>query len=380
MAPRDIGPALRTFLCCLGLLFAAPAFANSIEDGLCHAPPQPVESMERSEKLCRAFIRALGKLPGETMKEVEAMLSPESLALMGTMTAAWVGTQGVPVVGQAVDAALLVVGVAMAAAQTATVKDAVWNYVNLAIDAKNEEGLDKAATHLARAVAVVGVSVVTFILTKKVSGKLGKSQGPPEPPPNLFPEPVPVAAGVPVSSPARVKPGVVPGTGVAPALAASGGRSDGGRAPVASLKPKKVDLQAFKEWLAKAKRRPVPKRSDDYEYQQKHAGTEEFQVSGGNKQVWADGARLDSAKLVEVKHVGTPENSPFVPGSKCGDYVRSMVHEQVAEEFSRYAAVINDPRTPAVALEVVVNDSRAVPFFEAFLRQFEIPGEVVVRP
>jgi hypothetical protein len=89
---------------------------------------------------------------------------------------------------------------------------------------------------------------------------------------------------------------------------------------------------------------------------------------------------MDSARLVEVKHIGATDNSPFVPTSKCDDYVRSMIQEEVAEEFSRYAAVINDPQSPAVALEVVINESRAAPFFESLLRRYEIPGEVLVRP
>ena len=55
---------MRVILCCLGLLLAPPALANPVEEGLCHARPQSVETMEKSEKLCRAFVRALGKLPG----------------------------------------------------------------------------------------------------------------------------------------------------------------------------------------------------------------------------------------------------------------------------------------------------------------------------
>jgi hypothetical protein len=240
---------MRVLLCCLGLLFASPALANAVEEGLCHARPQPVETMEKSEKLCRAFVRALGKLPGETMKEVRVMLTPESLALLGTMTTAWLGTQGVPVLGQTVDAALLTLGVVMAAAQTAAVKDSLWNYVQSATGARDEAGLDTAATHLARAVAVVGVSVVTFLLVKKAPGQV---------------------------------------------------------------------------------------RND-------------------------------------------VERSPFIPGSKCGETARTRILDALMNEFARYAAVIKDPDTPVMGLEVIVSDVRAVPFFEALLRKFDIPGEVVVR-
>jgi hypothetical protein len=39
-----------------------------------------------------------------------------------------------------------------------------------------------------------------------------------------------------------------------------------------------------------------------------------------------------------------------------------------------------DPATPVVGLEVIVNDARAVPFFEALLAEFRIPGRVVIKP
>jgi hypothetical protein len=57
-----------------------------------------------------------------------------------------------------------------------------------------------------------------------------------------------------------------------------------------------------------------------------------------------------------------------------------MIQEEVAEEFSRYAVIINDPYSPVVALEVVLNESRAAPFFRALMQRFGIPGEVLVRP
>lgn len=267
----------------------------------------------------------------------------------------------------------------MAAAQTAAVKDSLWNYVKHASEASDEAGLDTAATHLARAVATVGVSVVTFILMKKVSGKAQKQPGPTEPP-LPRPELVPVFAGGHVGNSVGVAPGVVPGTGVAPSLAVAGGRDGGGRVPPEQVKPKKMDLKAFKAWLEKAKRRPARADSEAFRYQRKHAGPEELQASGGGEHVWADGARLDSARVVEVKHVGDAGRSPFIPGSKCDEAIRLVIQRGVTDEFARYAAVIKDPNNPIVALEVIVNDGRAVPFFKSLLMQFGIPGEVLVRP
>ncbi len=52
----------------------------------------------------------------------------------------------------------------------------------------------------------------------------------------------------------------------------------------------------------------------------------------------------------------------------------------VENEFRRYAVVIDDPNTPVVGLNVIVNIEEAVPFFESLLSQFNLPGSVVVIP
>jgi hypothetical protein len=363
---------VRLLICCLGIMLTTPALANSIEEGLCHARPQLVAQMSGPEKLCRSFVRALGKLPVEATREVQALLTPESLAAMGTLTAAWLGAQGVPVVGQIVDAAILSLGVIALTAQAGVIADALWAYANRASGARSDADLDAAATHLARAMATAGVTVVTIILTKKIAGKAG-----PKP---LELEPLPATRSIRAPHTSTTAVSASETAAEVPALAASGVRSSAGSTQQETATPKEIDLEAFKAWLAQARRRPTRESPEPYAYQRKHAGPEEFLVTGGGKQIWADGARPSSARLVEVKHIEAPEKSPFIPGSKCNERIRLLVQEDVIEEFRRYAAVINDPATPTVGLEVVVNDSRAVPFFQALLRQFNLSGEVLVRP
>ncbi|WP_257461053.1 restriction endonuclease fold toxin-2 domain-containing protein [Archangium lipolyticum] len=363
---------MRFFICCLGLMLAQPALANSIEDGICQARTQPVIQMEGPEKLCRSFVRALGKLPVEATREVQALLTPESLAAMSTLTAAWLGAQGVPIVGQVVDAALLSLGVIALTAQAGMIADALWTYANRASGARSDADLDAAATHLARAMATAGVTVVTIILTKKIAGKAGPKPSELEPLSATRNIRAPHASAMAVSASETATE--------IPALAASGVRSSANPTQQETASPKKVDLESFKAWLAQARRRPTRESPEPYAYQRKHAGPEEFLVSGGGEQIWADGARLSNARLVEVKHIDAPERSPFIPGSKCNERIRLVVQEDVIEEFRRYAAVIKDPATPPVGLEVVVNDTRAAPFFEALLRQFNLSGEVLVRP
>jgi hypothetical protein len=173
---------MRSLVLCLSLWFAVPAWANAIEDTVCERAPESVAEMANSQKLCRSFVMALEKVPGAMTGEVLALLTPESLKAMGTLTSAWIVSQGVPAVGQAVDAALLTLGLVLMAAQAAELSNALWEYAKKSLGARKQEDLEAAAEHLSRAIALAGVNVVTLILTKKVAGRL-KRNPPFEPPP-----------------------------------------------------------------------------------------------------------------------------------------------------------------------------------------------------
>lgn len=144
--------------------------------------------------------------------------------------------------------------------------------------------------------------------------------------------------------------------------------------------PKLPDPKRFANWIKQFPKKPAGTYSEALQYQIKVAGPEEIVVQGGGKSVRADGARATDAHLLEAKHVGAPEDSPFIDESRCFEKVRSKIWREVTNEFARYAAVIKDPNTPAVALEVIVNDARAIPYFERLLKLFEIPGQIVVKP
>ncbi len=75
-----------------------------------------------------------------------------------------------------------------------------------------------------------------------------------------------------------------------------------------------------------------------------------------------------------------PERSPFIPDSNIPPFIRDKIVGEVEDEFRRYAAVLHDSNTPAKGLEVIINDPRAVPFFERLLKKYNIPGSVVVKP
>jgi hypothetical protein len=356
---------------CLSLLFAFSASANSIEDALCRTTSLPVARMEKEEKLCRSFSRALAELPATMTEDARVLLTPENLAIMGTLTAVWLGSQGVPIVGEVVDAALLVLGVSLLAGQAVELTHFLWTFVNRATLARSTAELDEAATALARALSMVGINVVAFILTREALAKAPR--GPPPPTPEFaLPQGGRVAAKAMERAPAS--------SGSVPALLMAGG-GPGGKPPEREGRPaKQPDPAAFEKWIRKSQRKPLASKPEEpYGFQRKHAGPEELLVEGGGESIWADGARSSDAYLLEVKFVEKPATSPFVIGSSCADVARQAIRAKEAYQFSRYASVIRDPATPAVGLEVIVNDSRAVAFFESLMREFEIPGRVVVR-
>jgi hypothetical protein len=359
---------------CLGLLIATPAVANSVEGALCGAVSASVAQMASGEKLCRALVRSFSEMPAAGAEEMRILLTPENLATMAALTSVWLGTQSVPVVGEAVDLALVSLGVVLLAVQAGEVSKALWTFANRTLLARTDGDLKEAASALAWAVSKVGVNVVAFVLTKKMASQVARPRAPPNGP-SLVP----------------AKGGTAPQAGAAsgglgttaPAVVASGVLSQGPgghQGGVETAPPKRVDAKAFAEWIAKARKTLVRENSPATRYQVKQAGTEELTVSGGGKEVRADGARASDAHLLEVKHVDKPATSPYVPDSKCNADVREMVRLELLGQLQRYAAVIADPATPVVGLEIITNEARAVPYLQALMRQAGAPGQVVVRP
>jgi len=133
------------------------------------------------------------------------------------------------------------------------------------------------------------------------------------------------------------------------------------------------------EWASQFKRRTTPSHSPNYQYQIKYAGIQEIQVQGGGEKIWADGIRVEDGFLLECKFIVLPGRSPFIEDSHIPNFIREKIVNRVAEEFFRYAAVINDPNTPINALEVIINEPNAAPFFQELLRQYKIPGRVLYK-
>ncbi|WP_395292956.1 ricin-type beta-trefoil lectin domain protein [Kitasatospora hibisci] len=115
-------------------------------------------------------------------------------------------------------------------------------------------------------------------------------------------------------------------------------------------------------------------------YQIRVVGSTEYHATGGGTQVWADGLDANTSELLDAKYVGNPGRSPFVPGGKVPGFIQAKIDAKMDDEFSRYAAVINDPGNPLVGLRVITNESGAVPYFTGLMQKHGVPGRVVVIP
>lgn len=145
-------------------------------------------------------------------------------------------------------------------------------------------------------------------------------------------------------------------------------------------KPDYTDFEptAVERWRDRLQTKPTPNNNARDAFEIQHTGPDNFLVQGGGEQVWADGIRPSDGLLLDAKCIDNPGRSPFIPTSKCPDFIRQNAIEQVDDELRRYAAVIADPATPVRGLEVIISDLAAKPLFESLLKKYGIPGRVVL--
>ncbi|UQU62536.1 hypothetical protein COUCH_26335 [Couchioplanes caeruleus] len=128
---------------------------------------------------------------------------------------------------------------------------------------------------------------------------------------------------------------------------------------------------------ATGRTRPAVGSGAARDYQVAKAGPTETEVAGGGEKVFADG--VSGPELVEAKHVGS-KKSPFVSNSGVPDFIQKKIDAQQQDEFRRYGAVLRDPGSGYQRLRVVTNSEEAVPYFRKMMRDYNVPGEIVVEP
>jgi hypothetical protein len=151
-------------------------------------PTQKVGVWEWSmqHKFEEVLRRTAPKVPSSMRNEFEALLSPTSLGVMAGTLVLWAGSHAFGV-GEIVDVILLVGGLVFLGLAVFDVARELGDFLVVTSTAADEKDLDEAASHLAKAIAIMGVAAFIALLAKVAKGKGGgKGTGaevPPKTPP-----------------------------------------------------------------------------------------------------------------------------------------------------------------------------------------------------
>ncbi|MGH7673842.1 MAG: hypothetical protein ACREMV_01105 [Gemmatimonadales bacterium] len=152
----------------------------------------------REGRVAEAMRRSLPLLPAEVRGAVEALLSPQSLAIITATLAVWAASHFFGV-GEIVDIILLVAGVVILGKAVWDVAEALWAFADRALHAKTDQDLDEAARHFARAVTIGGVDLIAALLLRRsarsVKARVGARGLPPVRAPRLMDVGPPPASG-----------------------------------------------------------------------------------------------------------------------------------------------------------------------------------------
>ncbi len=134
--------------------------------------PQPVGACsdqvacwDLQQKLLAAARRVTPLLPREMQGQFAALFSGENLAITAGVLTAW-GASHLIGVGEAVDVVLVVGGAITLGWQAFGVGKDIGSFAYLAANAQTYADLDRAAGHLARAVAAIGVGAFIALIVK----------------------------------------------------------------------------------------------------------------------------------------------------------------------------------------------------------------------
>lgn len=124
-----------------------------------------VGDMSATEKIGEAIKRSLPLLPKDVAEEIQALLRPEVLAVVGVVVIAW-AIGHFFVASEIVDVIVLVLGVIAFGAVAIKAGDELVNFAMKSVYAKTEDDLNQAAKHFSEAVALLGVQAVMALLVK----------------------------------------------------------------------------------------------------------------------------------------------------------------------------------------------------------------------
>ncbi len=124
-----------------------------------------VARMSSYDKVGEAIRRSLPHLPATARGAVEALLEPRTLGIIAGTLVVWAGSHFFGV-GEIVDIILLGVGVITLGFSVFEGAGALYDFATTAVDARTDADLEAAGRHFARAVTILGISVIQAVLLR----------------------------------------------------------------------------------------------------------------------------------------------------------------------------------------------------------------------
>jgi hypothetical protein len=140
--------------------------------------------MSAQDKIGEAIQRSVPMLPAEARYQVQAMLSPKSLAIVAGTLTVWAGSHFFGV-GEIIDIILLVAGFAVLGFSVFNGAQELYNFATTAVKAQTQADLDRAAHHFASAVNILGISVISAVLLRRGMRASGTGSGALRTPPRI---------------------------------------------------------------------------------------------------------------------------------------------------------------------------------------------------
>ena len=135
-----------------------------------------------------------------------------------------------------------------------------------------------------------------------------------------------------------------------------------------------AQLEKVEEYIAKCRKMPTPARTAANWYEIAHTGPHNYRVSGGGAKFDIDG--YEGTTILEAKHAGDVESSPYIPGSSCPDTVRASILDKTRKELETMRTIIRSGETPFKAVEIITNTPDSKVLFERMLKESGVPGTV----
>lgn len=151
--------------------------------------PQPVGNVANwtfDQKLLETLRRAKPKILPEAWQQIEAILTPEAIAIVAAVLVAWVVSHAFGV-GAAIDIIIAVVGVVAIGLAVFAGLDHLYEFAAGAYTARTAAELDAAAEHFAEAVAILGIQAVLAVLFRGAPRTFKGAKVPVGPPPPRTP-------------------------------------------------------------------------------------------------------------------------------------------------------------------------------------------------